>query len=176
MTVKAAIDAGDIAALREVLVSNGGPNELVTWGPKDNLRTHPLHYVSDKVFDKTISEDRGVLLVDVLLESGANVNHRENETALLGAASLLAEDIGLRLLAAGADPNVLGSFGETALHWAAYTGLPRLAAGLLAAGARTDIVETRYNATPLGWAEHGLRTRPPGGAGQHEKVIALFGG
>lgn len=51
------------------------------------------------------------------------------ETALIGAASLGAEDVGLRLLDAGAQPELLGIFGETALHWAAM---------LVAAGARVE--------------------------------------
>ena len=107
-------------------------------------------YVSDKVFEKTISESVALLLVEALLEAGSDVNHKQNETALHAAASLGTEEIGLRLVDAGAHPNVLGSFGETPLHWAAHQGQARLVARLLATGAKTDIEDTRYRATPCG--------------------------
>lgn len=138
--------------------------------------THPLHYVSDMVFEKAIPESVALLLVDALLEAGSDVNYKQSETALHAAASLGTEEIGLRLLDAGAFPNVLGSFGETPLHWAAHQGQARLVAGLLAAGAKTDIEDTRYHATPLGCARHGLTSHLPGSSSGHADVIALLEG
>jgi len=60
-----------------------------------------------------------------LSEETADINS-ENGGPLNGAASLGAEDVGIRLLAAGARADLLGRFGETALHWAAYLGASRL--------------------------------------------------
>ena len=174
MTIQTAIDAGDVEGLNLALASfPGGANELIPWGPGGNV-THPLHYVSDKVFEKAISERVALRLVDALIKAGSDVNHKQNETALHAAASLGTEEIGLRLVDAGAYLDVLGSFGETPLHWAAHQGQARLVARLLAVGAKTDIEETRYRATPLGWARHGLTNSLPGSNSGHADVIALL--
>jgi ankyrin repeat protein len=176
MTIQTAIDSGDVEELNRALASfPGSANELIRWGPGGKNVTHPLHYVSDKVFEKAISERVALRLVDALLKAGSDVNHKQNETALHAAASLGTEDIGLRLIDAGAHPDVLGSFGETPLHWAAHQGQARLVARLLAAGAKTDIEDTRYRATPLGWARHGLTNSLAGSRSGYADVIALLG-
>jgi ankyrin repeat protein len=175
MTIQAAIDVGDVEGVERALANFPGiANELIRWGPGGKNVTHPLHYVSDKVFEKAISETVGLRLVDALLTGGSDVNHRQNETALHAAASLGTEEIGLRLIDAGAHLDVPGSFGETPLHWAAHQGQARLVARLLAAGAKTDIEDTRYHATPLGWARHGLTNRLTGSDSGHADVIALL--
>jgi ankyrin repeat protein len=46
-------------------------------------------------------------------------------------------------------------FGQTALHGAAWKGNAPLVELLLSHGARTDLVERQFNATAIGWAEHG---------------------
>jgi len=178
--VQAAIEAGDASALRRVLAeSPARANELIRWGGDGKNVTHPLHYIRDKRFDKTISEDDALVLIDALIEGGSDVDgHAENrETPLHGAASLGAEDVGMRLIEAGARANALGGFGETPLHWAAHQGLDRLVVRLIAAGADLDIIkDRRWNATPLGWMQHGLAERLPGSGRGHDKVIALLGG
>ena len=175
MTTQTAIDAGDVEGLSRALAGlPGSANELISWGPGGKNVTHPLHYVSDMVFERAISERVGLRLVDALLEAGSDVNHKQNESALHGAASLGAEEIGLRLIDAGARVDVLGSLGETPLHWAAHMGQARLVARLLAAGVKTDIEDTRYGGTPLGWARHGLTNPLPGSSSGHAEVIALL--
>jgi uncharacterized protein len=177
--MKAAIDAANAHELRRLLTESPAlADESVVWGEREHLRTHPLHYVCDKLFDGTIRKGDELPLIEALLAAGADCNgHAEDrETPLHGAASLGAEDVGVRLLDAGADPNRLGSFAETPLHWAAHLGLAGLVGRLLQAGAKTDIVDKRYNATPLGWAQHGLTNRPPGSGGEHERVIEMLGG
>ena len=177
MTIQTAIDAGDLEELNRALASfPGSANELIRWGPGGKNVAYPLHYVSDKVFEKAISESVALPLVEALLKAGSDVNHKQRETALHAAASLGTEEIGLRLIDAGALPNVLGSSGETPLHWAAHQGQARLVARLLAAGAKTDIEDTRHRATPLGWARHGVTNRLPGSSSGHAEVIALLGG
>ena len=175
MTTQTAIDAGDVEGLSRALAGlPGSANELISWGPGGKNVTHPLHYVSDMVFERAISERVGLRLVDALLCAGSDVNYRQNESALHGAASLGAEEIGLRLIDAGARVDVLGSLGETPLHWAAHMGQARLVARLLAAGVKTDIEDTRYGGTPLGWARHGLTNPLPGSSSGHAEVIALL--
>jgi ankyrin repeat protein len=92
---------------------------------------------------------------------------------LIGAASLGAQDVGLRLLDAGASPELLGEFGETALHWAALLGADRLAERLIS---RTDINlrDERYDASCLGWAVHGRSNPPAGNHGSQCEVAALL--
>jgi ankyrin repeat protein len=111
--VKKAIQTGDVAALRSLLAEDpGGANRLIEWGKKCEIRTHPLHYVSDMLFDGTLERGKGVSLIDALLSAGADCNHQaaNGETPLIGAASLAAEEVGLRLLDSGARPDLQGGF------------------------------------------------------------------
>jgi hypothetical protein len=156
--IKTAIESGDTAALQRLLAENQArANELIVWGDRCEIRTHPLHYVSDMLFGGKLERGKEIPVVEALLEAGSDVNFAaaNGETALIGAASLLAEDVGLRLLEAGADVRARGLFAETALHWAAHVGLERLTAALIAKGSDVNLRDTRYDATPLGWALHG---------------------
>ena len=47
--------------------------------------------------------------------------------------------------------------GETALHWSAWNGDIAVARMLLDAGADPDLPDEAFDATPLGWAEHGCQ-------------------
>lgn len=172
MDMKRAIETGDAAAVRRLIAEDpGSANRLIVWGKRDEIRTHPLHYVSDMVFGATLARGREVAVVDALLEGGSEVNYAASngETALIGAASLLAEEVGLRLLEAGADVHARGAFQETALHWAAHVGLERLVGALIDRGADMDLRDARYESTPLGWALHGQRESPAAG---HAAVVA----
>src|SRR4051794_30960107 len=158
MDMRAAIETGDAGALRTLLAEDPSrANQLLQWGSKCEIRTHPLHYISDMLFDGTLPKGRELPLVEALLAAGADINHQapNGETPLIGAASLAAEDVGLRLLDAGAQPDLTGGFGETALHWAANLGLPRLVARLIERASDLNRKDARYNSTPLGWALHG---------------------
>jgi ankyrin repeat protein len=102
----------------------------------------------------------------------------ENGSPLNAAASLGAEDVGIRLLEAGARADLLGLFGETALHWAAHLGASHLVNRLVQAGSPLDVKDRKYNSTPLGWAIHGWRSPVPppwvraGIAPRHVEVVA----
>lgn len=175
MDVKKAIQTGDAAGLRRLLIEDPArANELIHWGKVCEIHTHPLHFISDMLFDGTLPRGKEIALVEALLEAGADCNHRarNGETPLIGAASLGAEEVGLRLLEAGAAPNALGGFKETALHWAALLGLHRLTGRLIEKGSRVDLRDGRYNATPLGWAIHGRLNPPAGNQGHHPQVVA----
>src|SRR5260221_2146290 len=108
MDVETAIRTGDNAALRGLLTENPSlAGQLIEWGKNGEIRTHPLHFVSDMLFAGTLERGRELPLIETLLEAGADYNYRapNGETALMGAASLDAEDVGLRLLDAGAEPD-----------------------------------------------------------------------
>jgi len=92
---------------------------------------------------------------------------------LIGAASLGGEDVGLRLLDAGARPELRGLFGETALHWAALLGEDRLVARLIP-GSDLNLKDEKYNSPPLGWAIHGWSNPPAGNFGRQRNVVACL--
>jgi hypothetical protein len=171
MDVKPAIDGGDVAALRRLLSDDSSrANELIRWG---RCLTHPLHYISDMVFAGTLQKGKELPLIEALIEAGSDLDFNKggkSETPLIGAASLGAEDVGLRLLDAGARPEIRGLFGETALHWAAMLGEDRLAR--LIPGSDLNLRDEKYNSSPLGWAIHGWSNPPAGSHGRHRDVIA----
>ena len=154
MDVNTVIRNGDADALRELLSEKPSrANELIRWG---KCRTHPLHYVSDMLFEGTLQKGKELPLINALIRAGADLNFERDgkpETPLIGAASLGAEEVGLRLLDAGARPEMRGLFGETALHWAALLGEDRLAARLIE-GSDPNLKDEKYKSTPLGWAKH----------------------
>lgn len=177
MDVKTAIRTGDTAALRGLLAEDSArANQCIEWGKTCEIRTHPLHYVSDILFEGTLERGKEMPLIEALLEAGADCNYQASngETPLMGAASLGAEDVGLRLLNAGARSDVPGLFNATPLHWAANLGLERLVARLIEKGADVNRRDTKYDSSPVGWALHGRYSSPPGRCGHHHEVVALL--
>ena len=181
MDVKTAIRNADATALRQLVTEDSSrANELICWGERKPCFTHPLHFISDMLFEGALPHGKEVPLVEILLDAGADVNFqrsredgKKGDTPLIGAASLGAEDVGLRLLAAGARPELRGLFGETALHWAAMLGEDRLASGLIT-GSNVDLRDEKYNAPPLGWAIHGWCHPPAANRGRQREVVALL--
>ena len=103
------------------------------------------------LFEGTLPRGKDIPLVDMLLDAGADLDFqrgrkdgKKGDTPLIGAASLGAEDVSLRLLAAGAKPDLRGLFGETSLHWAALLGADRLAAELIR-GSNVNLRDEKYN-------------------------------
>jgi uncharacterized protein len=178
MDVNEAIRNGDADALRQLLAGNSSrANELIHWG---KCRIHPLHYVSDMLFEGVLQKGKDLPLVDALIKAGADLNFqrdredgKKSDTPLIGAASLGAEDVGIRLLEAGARPEVRGMFAETALHWAELLGEDRLAARLIG-GSEVILKDEKYKSTPLGWAIHGWCNPPAGNCGRQREVVALL--
>ncbi len=174
MDVKTAIRNGDVDALQRLLREDSSrANALVHWG---KCQTRPLHYVSDMLFEGTLQRGKELALINALIQAGADLNFERDgkpETPLIGAASLGAEEVGLRLLEAGARPDVRGLFGETALHWAALLGEDRLA-GRLIVGADLNLKDEKYKSPPLGWAIHGWSDPPAGNHGRQREVVLLL--
>lgn len=192
MDVKTAIETGNVTALRELLATDPMlANRHVVWGHESEIRTHPLHFVSDKLFDGTLDRSReadvAVGLIDALIHAGADLNHfspdesrgePKCETPLNGAASLGAQAVGIRLIEAGAKTDAINLLGETSLHWAACLGLDRLVDHILRAEApnhvSVHVCDSSWDATPLGWAMHGWFDPPPASAGRHREVVAAL--
>ena len=163
MDVRTALRTGNADELRRILLADPTQaNALVAYADDcQRLTHHPLHYISDLVFNGVLPKGKELPLVEALLEAGSDVDFGKgdrHETNLIGAASLGAEDVGLRLLDAGADPHARGNGGETALHWAALFGELRLVERLLD-GANLELEDEQYHSTPLGWAVHGFSSR-----------------
>ena len=168
--IKQAIQEGDAVALKRLLDEDPcRANGLIRWGADNTIQTHPLHFVSDMLFAGALKRGEDLPLIDVLIEAGADLDFQrtpQSDTPLIGAASLGAEDAGIRLLDAGARPELRGIFGESALHWAALLGEVRLAARLIA-GSELELKDTRYNSPPLGGRfSDGTTSRPGTWAGR----------
>jgi hypothetical protein len=179
--IKTIIETMDAAALRQLLADDPSQaNALISWGEdreqdQRNI-THPLHYVSDVLFTDPAKKGRELELVSALIEAGADVNFQispRTDTPLIGAASLGAEEVGIALLKAGAKPEIVGIFGETALHWAAHLGEARLVAELIPCS-DLNFKDEKFCGSPLDWALHGWRDPQPGNVGRQREVAALL--
>lgn len=181
MDMKTAIRNGDAEAIGRLLGEDAShANSLIHWGKNDCVHTHPLHFVSDMLFEGTLKRGKELPLIDALIEAGADLDFqreredgRKSDTPLIGAASLGAEEVGLRLLEAGAKSELRGLFGETALHWAAFLGEDRLTERLIA-NSDLNLKDEKYNSPPLGWAIHGCYNPPAGNHGRQREVAALL--
>ena len=181
MDVRTTLRSGDAEELRRILSADPTQaNALVCYGDHCRKATHhPLHYISDLVFNGVLPRGKEMPLVETLLEAGSDVDFGKgdkHETNLIGAASLGAEDVGIRLLDAGADPHARGDGGETALHWAALFGELRLVERLID-GADLELEDDQYHSTPLGWAVHSVCEPPtdnPANHGHQREVAALL--
>ena len=76
------------------------------------------------------------------------------------------------LLARDVDPNVATKHGETGLHWTTYGPHLGTAKQLLDAGARIDVRDDQWHATPLDWALH--HWVDGYGARERERAYALI--
>ena len=75
------------------------------------------------LFKGTLKRGAELPLIVTLIEARADLDFQrdredgsKSDTPLIAAASLAAEEVGLRLLDAGAKPELRGIFGETSLH------------------------------------------------------------
>src|SRR5436190_2018533 len=75
--VKSAIETGDANALRRVLEEDSTlANTLIVWGKKCDIHTHPLHYISDMLFEGTLQRGKEMAVLEALLAAGADCNHQ----------------------------------------------------------------------------------------------------
>jgi hypothetical protein len=132
------------------------------------------------LFNGILQKGTELPLVNTLIEAGSNIDFQPEgaETPLIGAASLGAEEVGIRLLEAGAGPDRRGIFGETALHWAALLGEVRLVKKLIECfdlnRSGLNLEDKKYQSSPLGWAIHGWNHPPGGNCGRYPEVVMLL--
>ncbi|WP_276503421.1 ankyrin repeat domain-containing protein [Terrimonas pollutisoli] len=164
--IKKLIEHKDYEGISQLLAGNPNlVNEGITipYDSKSAMKAHPLHRICDAVFAKKITDEEAIRIATIFLDFGTNINGakiKENEdTPLLAAASLHAEQLGIFYIDNGADIHYKGRHdGATALHWAAYCGRDKLVERLISEKAIIDLRDTSYNSTPLAWAIQPLLT------------------
>jgi hypothetical protein len=134
--VRAAVDAGDVDALRRALQDDPESVTALVSAP-DIEATSPLTYVGLARFYGYATHERTGELTRVLLEAGADKDDEaRNGSPLICAASHGDADVVRVLLDAGADVELTDNPPETALRLAAAFGYPEVVDQLVAAGAR----------------------------------------
>lgn len=152
----------DYDGLRRALSEHpAAANEGLPFDEENRALAHPLHRICDGVFTGTYSDGDAVKLASIFLDHGANIDGfgliARKDTPLMTAASLLAEQTGILYAIRGANIHHVGGGGATALHWAAWTGLPKLVNRLIRAGADIHLRCIDHTSTPLLWAVHGYK-------------------
>ena len=80
MDVKEAIQSGDADALRRLLTEDTSrANALIRWGKDGCVHTHPLHYVSDMLFEGTLQKGKELPLIQLLIQAGADLNFQQDQ-------------------------------------------------------------------------------------------------
>jgi ankyrin repeat protein len=125
------------------------------FGYRDTAETLVRRGAQVKTLSAAAGLGRTADAVRLLSTAGAEDRHR----ALALAAQLGHVEIVRLLLDAGEDPNRYNPEGShshsTPMHQAAVGGHLDVVRLLVERGARTDIRDTIWQGTPLGWAEHG---------------------
>lgn len=152
----------DMEGIRQLLEANPAlANEGLPLDEKCQTPAHPLHRLCDGVFNHVITEEQAVGMARLLLSFGAKVDGVDPEelqdTPLLAASSLHADQVALLLIDAGANIHHRGCDGATALHWAAWTGRDVVVRRLIEAKADIHLRDKSHNSTPLLWAVHGYK-------------------
>src|SRR5215470_17644561 len=100
LNVKTAIRNGDVAALRSCLaLDRSRANALIHWGNNDCVRRHPLHFISDMLFNGVLQKGKELPLVEVLLEAALASIFAKRGSARRRSLALRASK--LRRLASG---------------------------------------------------------------------------
>ncbi len=160
--MKKLIDNKDYNVIKQVLADNPElTNESIPYDDVNGTKAHPLHRICDGVFGKKYSDEEAVIMAKIFLERGARVDGNKLEdkqdTPLIAAASLHADEVAILYIENGASIDHAGCHGGTALHWAAWCGRDKVVRRLLKEGAEINRRCIDFEATPLFWAIHGLK-------------------
>jgi len=160
--MKKLIDNKDYKGIKQLLSNNPNlANEGILFDEVNITKAHPLHRICDGVFSGKYTDEEAVKMAKIFLESGANINgnkfSEKQDTPLIAASSLHADQVAILYIENGADINHAGCHGGTALHWAAWCGRDKVVRRLVEEGAEINKICIDFKATPLFWAVHGLR-------------------
>src|SRR5882724_1341755 len=162
MNIRKLIADNNQEAIGQALANNPAlANEGLPYDEANTKKAHPLHRICDDVFINKFSDEEGVKIARIFLKHGANIDGNElverQDTPLIAAASLYADELAFLYLDNGANVAHAGCHGGTALHWAAWCGRDKLVRRLLQEGAEINKRCIDFKATPLFWAVHGLK-------------------
>ncbi len=162
MEMRKLIDNRDYNGIKQAIEDNPElANEGIPYDDMNSTKAHPLHRICDGVFSKRYTDGEAVLMAKIFLENGAKVDGsslaEKQDTPLVAAASLHADEVAILYIKNGASINHAGCHGGTALHWAAWCGRDNLVRILLKNGAEINRRCIDFEATPLFWAVHGLK-------------------
>ena len=171
--IKKLIDNKDYQGIEQVLSNNPSlANEGIPYDSVNTTKAHPLHRICEGVFSGTYTDAEGVQMGRIFLAHGANINGNglveKQDTPLVAAASLHADQVAILYIENGADLNHAGCHGGTALHWAAWCGRDKVVEKLVQQGAEINKICIDFKATPLFWAVHGLKN---GGASSSSNYL-----
>ena len=160
--MKMFIENIDFAGIQQALSKNPHlANEGIPYDEVNTTKAHPLHRICDGVFSKKYTEEEAIKMAKIFLEFGADINggrlKEKQDTPLLAAASLNADQLAIFYIGQGADIHHAGCHGGTALHWAAWCGREKVVNRLIQEGAEINRKCVDFKATPLFWAVHGLK-------------------
>ena len=152
----------DYKSIEQALAGNPAlANEGIAYDDSNTAKAHPLHRICDRIFSNIITDKEGVEIAKLFLKYGADINGNglieKQDTPLLAACSLHADQLAIFYIEKGADIHHQGCHGGTALHWAAWTGRPLLVKKLVEKGSEINKLCIDFKATPLFWAIHGLK-------------------
>lgn len=136
-------------------------NEGIPLDEQNTAKAHPLHRICDGVFNHSYTDEEAIEMAKIFLAFGADIDGYKliagQDTPLIAAASLHAENAGIFYIEQGADIYYTGFHGGTALHLAAWVGRNLLVKRLLQQHAEIDKRCTAFRGTPLVWAVHGYK-------------------
>lgn len=173
------LDKKDYEGLSHCLSQNPGlANEGIPYDNVNATKAHPLHRVCDRVFSKEYTDEEASKIAKIFLEHGANVDGNtltiKQDTPLIAAASLHADDVAILYIENGADIKHAGCHGGTALHWASWCGRPKVVKRLIEGGGEIDKKCIDFKATPLFWAVHGLKKEDKNNRHGHLECIKIL--
>lgn len=173
------IAAKDYKGLKARLSQNPNlANESIAFSEENTTKAHPLHRICDGVFLGKYADEEAVEMAKIFLEYGANVNGNKliekEDSPLVAAASLHADNVAMLYIENGAEINHPGFHGGTALHWAAWCGRPKLVERLIHAGSEINKKCIDYKATPLFWAVHSLKQTDKNDMGGYLECVKIL--
>ena len=177
--MKKHIDNKDYKGIKEALSNNPDlANEGIPYDDVNTTKAHPLHRICDGVFSKKYTDEEAVEMAKIFLEYGANVNGNKltekQDTPLIAAASLNADQVAIFYIENGANINHAGCHGGTALHWAAWCGRDKVVRRLIQEEAEINKRCIDFKATPLFWAVHGLKKGDNSNMHNHLECVKIL--
>ena len=160
--IKNFIDTVDYDGIRKLLARNPSlANEGIGLDPDGGRKAHPLHRICDGVFVNTYTDEQAVEMAKIFLSFGANIDGNglieKQDTPLVAAASLHADQVAILYIDRGANIHHGGCHGGTPLHWAAWCGRDKVVRRLLSENPNINKRCIDFKSTPLFWGVHGFK-------------------